>query len=79
MNINEKRWIADNEQEESMNTKTGAIVELASVAPGTEGEYILLDKPPKESCRKCCGRGYEGTNDQGERVPCTCVLSRNRR
>lgn len=30
----------------------------------------------KPSCRRCYGRGYEGTNDKGDVVACSCIKLR---
>jgi len=37
-------------------------------------DWVKLEKLPKRSCKRCYGRGYEGTDrDTGERIICRCT------
>ena len=40
------------------------------------GDWVRLSELAKKDCKKCYGRGYIGTDEQGNKVPCSCVLKR---
>ena len=57
-----------------MNPKTGEIREFESVETAHKAGFTVpVQGKPKASCKKCYGRGWIGTNDKKEKVPCTCV------
>lgn len=57
-----------------MNPETGEIKEFQSMEEARkQGFTVPLKCPPRPNCRKCFGRGWEGTNDAGFKVPCTCT------
>lgn len=57
-----------------MNPNTGEIREFMTQAEAeAQGYTVPLGREPKSSCNKCYGRGYDGVNDEGQFVPCTCT------
>ena len=58
-----------------MNPSTGEIREFQSDDEAMKAGYTIPVKcKPKQSCRKCYGRGHIGTNDRNEKVPCACMM-----
>lgn len=57
-----------------MNPNTGEIRAFMTQAEAElKGYTIPLGREPKSSCNKCYGRGYDGINDEGQYVPCSCT------
>ncbi len=61
-----------------MNPDTGVIKEFESQRQAIlDGYTIPVRRLPKPSCRSCSGRGHVGKNDQGQFVPCSCVMRKD--
>ena len=62
-----------------MNLETGEIIEARVDAPDFQarllkGDFALLDKLPRHSCKRCHGRGHSGRNVQtGKLIVCSCT------
>lgn len=63
-----------------MNLETGEIFQVQRVdspdfqARLMKGDFALLEKLPRKSCKKCHGRGYVGRNLQtGKLIVCGCT------
>lgn len=59
-----------------MSPDTGEIREFQTLEEARKVGFTIPVKrrKPKDNCHRCYGRGYIGTNDEGCKVPCRCVL-----